>query len=80
MFKSINSMISQALSKTSDHNEVKEVSCDNYRSWPVSRREDCLLLYGPYLSDKSASGVISFKSKSVDEDSVKNENCDSVVA
>jgi len=72
MFKSINSMISQALSKTSDPNQVKEVSCNNYGSWPVSRREDCLLLYGPYLSDKSASGAISFKSKSVDEESVEN--------
>jgi len=59
-FNSAASMISNALSKTVDPNQVKEVSSAQFSLWPVRRRDDCLLLYGPYSTDKKAD-IASFK-------------------
>jgi len=59
-FNSAANMISNALSKNTDPNQVKEVPSSQFSSWPVRRREDCLLLYGPYITDKK-SDVASFK-------------------
>jgi len=59
-FNSAASMISNALSKNTDPNQVKEVSSTQFSSWPVRRRDDCLLLYGPYVTDKKAD-MASFK-------------------
>ena len=39
---------------------MKEVPSSQFSSWPVRRRDDCLLLYGPYITDKK-SDVASFK-------------------
>eukprot|EP00092_Neocalanus_flemingeri_P020293 GFUD01021983.1.p1 GENE.GFUD01021983.1~~GFUD01021983.1.p1 ORF type:complete len:830 (-),score=300.05 GFUD01021983.1:470-2959(-) len=59
-FNSAASMISMALSKNTDPNQVREVSSSQFSKWPVRRREDCLLLYGPYITEKK-SDVASFK-------------------
>ena len=55
-FNSAASMISNALSKSIDPNQVKEVSSSSYSSWPVRRREDCLLLYGPQVTVSAGAG------------------------
>ena len=52
-FFNIPSMITTALSKAPDPNKVQEVNCNVYNQWPVSRREDCMLLYGPHITEKS---------------------------
>ena len=49
-------MISNALSKSPDPNQVREVSSSTYSSWPVRRREDCLLLHGPQLTVPAGQG------------------------
>jgi len=59
-FNSAASMISNALSKNTDPNQVKEVSSKQFNLWPVRRRDDCLLLYGPYVTEKK-SDAASFK-------------------
>jgi len=61
-FFNIPSMITNALSKAPDPNKVQEINSNVYNQWPVSRREDCLLLYGPHINEKSgASGSVGFK-------------------
>ena len=55
-FNSAASMISNALSKSPDPNQVREVSSNTYSSWPVRRREDCLLLHGPQLTVPAGQG------------------------
>jgi len=65
-FNSAASMISQALSKNTDPNQVKEVSSSQFSLWPVKRRDDCLLLYGPYITDKK-SDAASFKAGGKEE-------------
>ena len=55
-FNSAASMISNALSKSPDPNQVREVSSSTYSSWPVRRREDCLLLHGPQLTVPAGQG------------------------
>jgi len=59
-FNSAANMISNALSKNTDPNQVKEVASTQFNSWPVRRRDDCLLLYGPYVTEKK-SDVATFK-------------------
>ena len=55
-FNSAASMISNALSKSPDPDQVREVSSSTYSSWPVRRREDCLLLHGPQLTVPAGQG------------------------
>jgi len=71
-FFNIPSMITNALSKAPDPNKVQEINSNVYNQWPVSRREDCLLLYGPHINEKSgASGSVGFKNGG-DSDKVEN--------
>jgi len=60
-FNSAANLLSSALSKNVDPNQVKEVSSSQFNSWPVRRRDDCLLLYGPFNANKKMD-VASFKS------------------
>ena len=55
-FNSAASMISNALTKNHDPNQVKEVSSSSYSKWPVRKREDCLMLYGPQLAVTAGQG------------------------
>ena len=64
MAKFLSSAIS-LFSKPSDPNTVKEVGSSKFSSWPVRRREECLVLYGPCKDQERKASLTSPEKQAV---------------